>query len=73
MVLRLTALTDSGREITNLNVPMPDAEWALLTDEQITARKVTPYLDSMRTDTFLWEGICRSGQGVITRNRFGPV
>jgi hypothetical protein len=52
---------------------MPDAEWALLTDEQITARKVTPYLDSMRTDTFLWEGICRSGQGVITRNRFGPV
>jgi hypothetical protein len=73
MILKLTALTDSGREITALNIPMPDAEWALLTDEQITASKVTPYLDGMRTDTFLWAGICKSGAGVTTQNPFGPA
>lgn len=74
MVLKLTALTDSGQEITNLNVPMPDAEWALLTDEEITASKVTPYLDSMRTDTFLWAGCSRSGQGISSMtSEHGPV
>lgn len=63
MVLKLTLAQNSGGEVASLNVPLP-ADYFLLTDEQLASRYVTPYLESLKTDTLaLLTGYSRANQG----------
>lgn len=70
VILRLT--TDSGEEITSLVLPVTQQEYLTVSAEALAQQYITPYLESLRTDGFVWERICRMGAGV-TRNEYGPV
>ena len=74
MKVILTLQTDSGAEISSLVLPVEQRDYLTLSVEALAKQYITPYLESLRTDGFVWERICRSeGQGVTTQNPYGPV
>lgn len=73
MRVTVTLSTDGGAQISSLVLPLSQSDYFTLSAEQLSQQFITPYLDSLKTDGVLWEGICRSGAGVTTQNPHGPA
>jgi hypothetical protein len=69
----VTLSTDSGAQISSLVLPLSQKDYFTLSAEELSQQYIAPYLDSLKTDGVLWEGICRSGAGVTTQNEHGPA
>lgn len=69
----VTLSTDTGAQISSLVLPISQRDYFTLSAEELAEQYITPYLNSLKTDGVIWEGICRSGAGVTTRNEFGPA
>ena len=69
MVIKLTLGQDNGAEVTSLIVPIPQSDYWRLSDEQLAAEYLTPYLNDLRLDGLgcLLQAVCpQDGQ-------FGPA
>lgn len=73
MRLKLTLERDNGAEISSLVLPISQRDYFALSAEELSEQFITPYLDSLKTDGVVWEGICRSGAGVTTQSEYGPA
>lgn len=70
MRLKLTLGQDNGAEVTSLVIPIPQTDYLRLSDEQLAAECLTPYLHELRLG---WLDYLQGRAGVTTRNKFGPA
>lgn len=73
MRVTVTLSTDSGAQISSLVLPVSQKDYFTLSAQELAEQFITPYLDNLKTNGVLWEGICRSGAGVTTQNPHGPA
>lgn len=69
MVLKLALGQDNGAEVTSLVIPLP-VNGLHLSDEQLAAEYLTPYLHELRLE---WLDYLQGRAGIATQNRFGPA
>jgi hypothetical protein len=71
--ITLTLSRDSGSEISSLHVPVPQSDYLQLSDEQLVAEYLTPYLHQLRLDAALMLGCLESGVLKAHLGDYGPA